>query len=427
MLTFNKGLPLRAALLAFSFVSTQAFAARVASVTGSLPRNLSDNNFTVQIVISEISEAEQTALTTAAADTSTSTISKRFEFRLNGNSTKVPFTEDSSSTINFYATEEQIPDEQQTTTGSNTTWTHTYTVRFNGMNTNSALSDLAGTSNSVTLKFKFLLSDDNELEEEITIKKDSYVIAATPDFLEIGGTEGSHKSVTVNFEIPSGDVDALGSAPKKPASHVSIWLVDSSIVTTAQLAGKIYSGSEAEDSATTCTLTLPGENLGECVRCDADKTYLDEIGQPPGILYRREPVKSGSTSFTGLVNNRRYFAFMQYEPDGITRTQCLVAIPSGNNTVTELNGAGEATVVDFRCFIATAAYGTPLHAKIGYFRKFRDEVLLHIPGGRTVVNLYYQISPPVADFIAERPKLKNFVRNILDIPASVLETVDQYY
>jgi hypothetical protein len=62
------------------------------------------------------------------------------------------------------------------------------------------------------------------------------------------------------------------------------------------------------------------------------------------------------------------------------------------------------------CFIATAAYGTPMAEEIDVLREFRDEYLLTGRLGRLLVGLYYRISPPVAGFIAEHPGLKPVVR-----------------
>ncbi len=51
------------------------------------------------------------------------------------------------------------------------------------------------------------------------------------------------------------------------------------------------------------------------------------------------------------------------------------------------------------CFIATAAYGSPLAPEVIYLRTFRDEVLLQSPLGKAFVKTYYFISPPLASLI----------------------------
>jgi hypothetical protein len=74
------------------------------------------------------------------------------------------------------------------------------------------------------------------------------------------------------------------------------------------------------------------------------------------------------------------------------------------------------------CFIATAAYGTPMAEEIEVLREFRDQYLLTNPFGEALVEFYYQISPPMAEFITEHPSLKPIVRAGL-VPAVAMSTV----
>jgi hypothetical protein len=74
------------------------------------------------------------------------------------------------------------------------------------------------------------------------------------------------------------------------------------------------------------------------------------------------------------------------------------------------------------CFIATAAYGTPMAGEIQILREFRDEYLLSNPIGATLVEFYYRVSPPIAQFITEHPSLKPIVRAAL-LPAVAMSAV----
>jgi len=62
------------------------------------------------------------------------------------------------------------------------------------------------------------------------------------------------------------------------------------------------------------------------------------------------------------------------------------------------------------CFIATAAYGTSTSEEIQVLREFRDGYLLTNAVGKALVDLYYMVSPPIAQFIIEHPGLKPIVR-----------------
>jgi PKD repeat protein len=65
------------------------------------------------------------------------------------------------------------------------------------------------------------------------------------------------------------------------------------------------------------------------------------------------------------------------------------------------------------CFIATAAYGTPMAGDVMTLRAFRDKYLLTNSAGKCFVDNYYKYSPPIADFISNKPVLRKIVRAML--------------
>lgn len=65
------------------------------------------------------------------------------------------------------------------------------------------------------------------------------------------------------------------------------------------------------------------------------------------------------------------------------------------------------------CFIATAAFGSPIDPYVSVLKQFRDTYLLSSEIGVRLVDLYYTYSPPLADFIAEHAFLKGVVRVVL--------------
>jgi len=86
--------------------------------------------------------------------------------------------------------------------------------------------------------------------------------------------------------------------------------------------------------------------------------------------------------------------------------------PGGGEGITSSLGLGG-------CFIATTAYGSPLHLYVKILRDFRDKYLMPSKLGRSLVNIYYKYSPSVADFIMKHKVLKAAVRFSL-LPVIVL-------
>jgi len=65
------------------------------------------------------------------------------------------------------------------------------------------------------------------------------------------------------------------------------------------------------------------------------------------------------------------------------------------------------------CFIATAAYGTPLAEEINLLRRFRDEQLARYRMGQAFIASYYRLSPPIAEIIEQSRVLRSITRAIL--------------
>jgi hypothetical protein len=87
--------------------------------------------------------------------------------------------------------------------------------------------------------------------------------------------------------------------------------------------------------------------------------------------------------------------------------ECHTARPS------EVVGVLEKPV---NCFIATAAYGSPMASEVTTFRAFRDRYLVPTKLGREFIWFYYKNGPIAADFIAKNETLRAVSRAALWAP-----------
>jgi hypothetical protein len=111
----------------------------------------------------------------------------------------------------------------------------------------------------------------------------------------------------------------------------------------------------------------------------------------------------------GLTNAEEYANVISV---GGSSTEYAIAVTDPNldgstaalpdNSGTGAGGGG--------CFIATAAYGTPLASQIDVLRAIRDRDLLVNSLGAAFVDSYYRLSPPVARLVADHPAFAMLVR-----------------
>jgi hypothetical protein len=87
----------------------------------------------------------------------------------------------------------------------------------------------------------------------------------------------------------------------------------------------------------------------------------------------------------------------------------VIATLSAGNTINNTSG-GSSSGGGGGCFIATAAYGSPLAEEVYILREFRDRYLLTNLPGRSFVSLYYACCPLVVNLISKHDSLKILTR-----------------
>lgn len=426
--------------IAFWLVAGTSFAQQI-TVDGPLPRDLSEGRFRLTITVTGLNQA---LVDRGANDgTGNDQIKNRFAIKITSLGANEDLPTDQATAAadtrlsKFYLQEGQ-PMVQDPSDIKNATDQHSQRYTIDVIEAVAGELKTKASSGQLTLAVFFYLGQAQNKDhvaklENIVLKQEVFLINAQPAFDGSTPIAGSHKSLIVNWTVQSAVATIGGDGSTKEPSSVVVYVVHPDVETQG-FPAKVFSGTGGTpDTDGTCTYSKPGGSEAvACVSC-GDKTYLNRTAIKEALGDRVTIVtgknSDGSVKVDGLDNEvaAPYTVFMQFLPDGLGASQCLPGQPSANFTLTELNGEGDAEVVDFRCFVATAAYGSPMAAELKYFRKFRSHVLLKTAAGRWFVRNYYKYSPALADYIAERPALRDFVRGMLEVPAGFLKSVDAYY
>lgn len=136
----------------------------------------------------------------------------------------------------------------------------------------------------------------------------------------------------------------------------------------------------------------------------------------PGTAQSGDSAFSSQSQITDANGEVTFGVFVKQEQTkqvvevalGMTSTKASFMTTTSSSSIT-VDGQGN-------CFIATAAYGSPLNENLDILRAFRDRILLTNPPGQFLVETYYLTSPPVADALSKSARLRAATRVFLLTP-----------
>ena len=257
---------------------------------------------------------------------------------------------------------------------------------------------------------------------------------------------GPADAVTMNDTLPSGVAYVSSTHSQGTCSGTS--------TVTCNL-GTINNGAHATVTITvTPTATGSVSNTASVATTIHDTTPGNDsvtvnttVENPVPAIHSLSPSRKapGGADFTLTVNGSNFISSSQVQWNGadrtttfISNTQLTAAITAsdiavkGTAAVTVFNpppvgGTSDASTFTIHtptpvaigggdgggCFIATAAFGSPLEKHVQILRDFRDSVLLNSTAGKAFVQFYYRSSPPIADKIAASEGLRLITRAML--------------
>ena len=197
-------------------------------------------------------------------------------------------------------------------------------------------------------------------------------------------------------------------------ADVAITMSDSPapIVTGNNLTYTMTISNSGPDTAAgvTVTDTLPAgvtyvsaiATQGTCTGTSTVTCSLGSInyGDPAAtVTFVVTPTVGGILSNTAVVTT--------FSKDLTPENNTATAVTTVNTPPVAAGGGGGG------CFIATAAFGSPLEKHVRILRDFRDRVLLNSSAGKAFVQFYYLNSPAIADKIAPSECLRLVTRIML--------------
>lgn len=155
-----------------------------------------------------------------------------------------------------------------------------------------------------------------------------------------------------------------------------------------------------------------------CSQNDSDWNTITSADECTSLVLITGDNALSDNVITGLTNGvtYRFRAAMVDEAGNIGRyfkvdTECTDSVTTNCHSVVPEEVVGLFN--DTNCFIATAAYGSPMEKQVKSLRRFRDDVLRKTSLGRALVAAYYTLSPPAARWIAQKSYRRTTARIVL--------------
>jgi lysophospholipase L1-like esterase len=199
--------------------------------------------------------------------------------------------------------------------------------------------------------------------------------------------------------VPQGDMwDALHPFETGYEKMANLWFPELEAIIPVADAGLDQDVDEGD------TVTLDGSGSFDPKGGNLSYKWVQTNG--PAVVLSNDQVNIPTFTAPDVGSSGDTLTFeLTVTDEGILESDDVTSVEVSNPT----SGGGGSGGGGGGCFIATAAYGSPMEPHVKVLREFRDHFLFSDFVGKTFVNLYYTYSPPVADLIAKRNGLRAVV------------------
>jgi hypothetical protein len=177
--------------------------------------------------------------------------------------------------------------------------------------------------------------------------------------------------------------------------------------------GGVFKSTNGGGSWSPANTGLPITNVVQVLALDSRSPATLYAGTSGGVFKTTDGGGSWSALNAGLTN----LDVQTLAVDSSTPPRVYAGTNGGGvfvlDAATDPGGGGTGGGDGGTCFVATAAYGSPLAPQVAVLRSFRDRYLLPYRSGQAVVGLYARLSPPLAAWLRDHDGVRAVVRGAL--------------